>query len=73
MTRTDDSPVPDYQGRLRLDGRSFVVIGAGQGIGRQATHALAGAGARTFCVDREPDLATDVAEEVGGVAHVGPV
>ena len=71
MTRTDDSPVPDYQGRLRLDGRSFVVIGAGQGIGRQATHALAGAGARTFCVDREPDLATDVAEEVGGVPWSG--
>ena len=55
MTRTDDSPVPDYQARLRLDGRSFVVIGAGQGIGRQVTHALTGAGARTVCVDREPD------------------
>ena len=46
MTRTDDSEVPDYPGRLRLDGRGFVVIGAGQGIGRQATHALSSVGAR---------------------------
>jgi len=71
VTRTDDTPVPDYQARLRLDGRRFVVLGAGQGIGRQATHALAGAGARTFCVDREKDLAGDVAAEVDGVAWSG--
>jgi NAD(P)-dependent dehydrogenase (short-subunit alcohol dehydrogenase family) len=64
MTRTDDSEVPDYPGKLRLDDRNFVVIGAGQGIGRQATHALASAGARTFCVDLDPDLA-------GGVAWSG--
>ena len=25
MTTADDSPVPDYLGRLRLDGRSYVV------------------------------------------------
>lgn len=71
MTRTDDSVVPDYQGRLRLDGRGFVVLGAGQGIGRQATHALAGAGARCFCVDLDEGLARDIAAEVGGVAGVG--
>jgi len=71
MTRTDDSPVPDYQSLLRLDGRRFVVIGAGQGIGRQTTHALAGAGARVFCVDVDEGLAQDVAEEVGGVAWSG--
>ena len=41
MTRTDDTPVPDYPAKLRLDGKNFVVVGAGQGIGRQATHALA--------------------------------
>ena len=44
MTRTDDTPVPDYPGLLRLDGRRFVVLGAGQGIGRQASHALASVG-----------------------------
>jgi NAD(P)-dependent dehydrogenase (short-subunit alcohol dehydrogenase family) len=71
VTRTDDSPVPDYQGRLRLDGRSFVVLGAGQGIGRQITHALAGAGASTVCVDRERELAEDVAKEVDGVPWSG--
>ena len=46
MTRLDDTPVPDYANRLRLDGRRLVVIGAGQGIGRQASHALAANGAR---------------------------
>ncbi len=71
MTRTDDSPVPDYPGRLRLDGRGFVVVGAGQGIGRQAAHALASVGARLVCVDIEPDLAHDIAKEVDGLPWVG--
>ncbi|WP_406295364.1 SDR family oxidoreductase [Embleya sp. NBC_00888] len=71
MTRTDDSEVPDYPARLRLDGRGVVVLGAGQGIGRQTAHALAQAGARVFAVDREPDLAEDVAEEVDGLAWSG--
>ncbi len=66
MTRTDDSPIPDYPGLLSLKGRGFVVLGAGQGIGRQATHALSSVGATVFCVDREPDLAEEVAQEVGG-------
>lgn len=66
MSRTDNSAVPDYAGLLRLDGRRFVVVGAGQGIGRQTTHALAGMGARVVCVDIDPDLAADVAAEVGG-------
>ena len=46
MTRPDDSPIPDYPAQLRLDGRRFVVLGAGQGIGRQTAHALAAVGAR---------------------------
>ena len=71
MTRTDDSPVPDYPGLLRLDGRRFVVLGAGQGIGRQASHALASVGARLACVDQEVDLASDIAAEVGGTALSG--
>lgn len=68
MTRTDDTPVPDYPALLRLDGRNFVVLGAGQGIGRQTAHALASVGARVFCVDKDADLAHDIAEEVGGIA-----
>jgi NAD(P)-dependent dehydrogenase (short-subunit alcohol dehydrogenase family) len=71
MTRTDNSPVPDYAAMLRLDGRRIVVVGAGNGIGRQASHALAMLGARLCCVDIEPDLAAEVAAEIGGVPAVG--
>jgi NAD(P)-dependent dehydrogenase (short-subunit alcohol dehydrogenase family) len=71
LTRTDDTPVPAFADRLRLDGRGFVLIGAGQGIGRQAAHALTQAGARVVCVDREADLADDIAAEVDGVAWSG--
>lgn len=71
MTRTDDTPVPDYPAKLRLDDRGIVVLGAGQGIGRQATHALASVGARVFCVDKDPGLAADVAKEVDGIAWSG--
>jgi NAD(P)-dependent dehydrogenase (short-subunit alcohol dehydrogenase family) len=70
VTRTDNTPIPDYQGLLRLDGRRFVVIGAGQGIGRQASHALASAGARLMTADVDPDLASDIAEEVDAEAFV---
>src|SRR5688572_5420991 len=71
MTTADDSEVPDYPGQLRLDGRGVVVVGAGQGIGRQMTHALAQAGARVFCIDNQKDLADEVAAEVGGIPWSG--
>jgi NAD(P)-dependent dehydrogenase (short-subunit alcohol dehydrogenase family) len=71
MTRTDDTPVPDYPGLLRLDGKRFLVLGAGQGIGRQASHALASAGARLAVVDIDPDLASDIATEVDGIGLSG--
>lgn len=58
---------PNYLSLLRLDGRGFVVLGAGQGIGEQAAHALAQAGARVLCVDRDEQLARSIAEVVGGV------
>jgi NAD(P)-dependent dehydrogenase (short-subunit alcohol dehydrogenase family) len=57
----------DYLSLLRRDGRGFVVLGAGQGIGEQACHALAQAGARVLCVDRDEQLARNIAEAVGGV------
>lgn len=69
MTRSDDTEVPKYPDLLRLDGRGFVVVGAGQGIGRQASHALAQAGARLFLIDNQEDLAREIAEEVGGIGH----
>lgn len=71
MTSADDTPVPSYPALLRLDGRGIVVVGAGQGIGRQTCHALSQAGARVFCVDSVEALANEVADEVGGVAWSG--
>lgn len=65
MTATDDAPVPDFLGRLRLDGRAYVVAGAGQGMGRMSAHALAQAGAaHVVCVDLEPERADDIAAEL---------
>lgn len=58
---------PDFLSLLRLDGRGFVVLGAGQGIGEQACHALSQAGARVLCVDRDDELARRIAGAVGGV------
>jgi NAD(P)-dependent dehydrogenase (short-subunit alcohol dehydrogenase family) len=67
----DVSDVPDYAAMLRLDGKRFVVLGAGQGIGRQAAHALASVGARVVCADVDADRARAVAAEVGGLASIG--
>ncbi len=72
-TNPDRSAVPDYLAKLRLDDRVFVVLGGGNGIGRQTCHALSQAGAIVACVDREPSLAEMVAEETGGIALVGDV
>lgn len=70
MTSTDDTSVPSYLDLLKLDGRGFIVVGAGQGIGRQATHALAQAGAKLFLIDNQDALAKEIADEVGGTPWV---
>lgn len=59
--------VPDYASLLRLDARGFIVLGAGQGIGEQTVHALAQAGARVLCVDKDAQLAHRIADAVGGI------
>lgn len=69
----DRSPVPDYGKLSRLDGRTFVVLGAGAGMGRQTCHALAQAGAKVACVDRDRALAEAVASEVKGVPLTGDI
>jgi NAD(P)-dependent dehydrogenase (short-subunit alcohol dehydrogenase family) len=71
VTSSDHTPVPDYPELLRLDGRHVLVLGAGQGIGRQTAHALTAAGARVACVDLDAELAAGIATEVGGLAIVG--
>jgi NAD(P)-dependent dehydrogenase (short-subunit alcohol dehydrogenase family) len=71
MTSVDDSPVPDFPSLLRLDGRGVVVVGAGNGIGRQTAHALASVGARVFCIDNQEGLAAEIADEVGGIPWAG--
>jgi NAD(P)-dependent dehydrogenase (short-subunit alcohol dehydrogenase family) len=75
MTRADDTPIANYADMLRLDGRNYVVMGAGQGMGRQAAHALAANGARVLCVDVEQERADDIANELGNgaVGWVGDV
>jgi NAD(P)-dependent dehydrogenase (short-subunit alcohol dehydrogenase family) len=68
MTDLDKSAVPNYLDELRLDKKVFVVIGAGQGIGRQSAHALSQAGATVICVGRGQAMIDSVAHEIGGVA-----
>lgn len=65
----DAAAPPDYPGRLRLDGRGFVVLGAGQGIGEQAARALAQCGAGVMCVDLDGERAAAIATAIGGFAH----
>lgn len=67
----DASEVPDYAAAWRLDGTVHVVLGAGMGIGRQTSHALASAGAKVVCVDVDPARAAAVADEVDGVPWSG--
>ena len=57
-----------YLELLELKGRGFVVLGAGQGIGAAAAHALAQAGANVLCVDNDEGRAQDIARDVGGHA-----
>jgi hypothetical protein len=73
MTSVDESPLGDFARMGRLDGRGLLVVGAGQGIGRQTAAALTQAGARVVCCDIRPDLAHEVAAEVGGIPWVGDV
>lgn len=63
----------DYEAKLRLDGRAVIVLGGGDGIGRQTCLALAQVGARILCVDREESLANSVAKEVAGEGYVADI
>lgn len=69
----DTTPVPDYAGMLRMDGRGVVVIGAGRGMGRQTSHAVAALGGRVLCVDVDEERADAVAKEVDGIPLIADV
>lgn len=58
----------DHFAGARLDGKGFVILGAGGGgIGTATSLALAAAGARLICVDGNPDEAAAIADETGGL------
>ncbi len=62
------APTPD---RLRLDGRTALITGAGQGLGRAEALALAAAGASVVVNDFDGDAAEAVVQEItstGGAA-----
>ncbi|RZS36916.1 3-hydroxybutyrate dehydrogenase [Herbihabitans rhizosphaerae] len=53
-----------------LSGRTALVTGGANGIGRACVHALAGAGAKVHVVDKDGAAAEETAAEVDGLAHV---
>jgi NAD(P)-dependent dehydrogenase (short-subunit alcohol dehydrogenase family) len=59
--------VVSYPGLLRLDGQTHVVLGAGQGIGRETALALGQAGATVVCVDVDDGRRVAVTRAVGGI------
>jgi len=63
---TTSAPVP----QLSLRGRTALVTGAASGIGRACTEAFAAAGARVYVVDLAAEPAKELAERIGGTAHV---
>lgn len=67
-TTASDEPYVDYAARARLDGKTILVVGAGQGIGLETSRAAAGLGAHVICLDLDPRLAQAAAEDVGGTA-----
>ena len=70
MTTGDNSPVPDFLSRLRVDGRTFVVAGAGVGMGRMTSHALVQAGAKTV-VAMAPPSSTPAMAQCQGAGWCG--
>lgn len=63
----------DYAQMLRMDGRGFVVLGTGAGIGSEVCRALSQLGCQLLCVDRSPEAAQAVAEKVGGAFMVADI
>lgn len=61
---------PDGNGQpMDLQGKAAVVTGGGRGIGREAAHALARAGARVVVAARSLEQVTAVANDLGSAGH----
>lgn len=58
---------------LDFGGRVALVTGGGSGIGAEVARRLARGGAQVAILDRRPEGAAAVAEEVGGIAITGDV
>lgn len=68
------APLKDHLSLARLDGRGYVVLGAGGGgLGDATCLALAAAGAQLVCVDRAPEQAEAIAGLIGGEPVVADV
>lgn len=62
----------NYSNMFRLDGRKSFVLGAGSGIGRESSLALAAHGAHVICADRDLEAAKQTAKLIaseGGSAQ----
>jgi len=57
--------VIDLPARFRLDGRRYVVLGGGRGMGKHTCHSLAQLGAQVVVVDADQERAEAVAAEIG--------
>ena len=64
----DITSVPDYVALSSLTGKHAIVVGGGNGIGRQTSHMLSQFGATVSVVDLDLDRATTVANDIGGDA-----
>ena len=61
-TQMASLPLKDHLSLARLDGRAYMVLGAGGGgLGDATCEALAGAGARLLCIDRSEEQARAIA------------
>ncbi|QIZ38013.1 SDR family NAD(P)-dependent oxidoreductase [Saccharopolyspora sp. ASAGF58] len=66
--------VRDHDSIFRLDGRAYVIAGAGGGgIGTATTELVASLGGRVLCADRDEQAAAEVAKDVGGVPFAGDI
>jgi NAD(P)-dependent dehydrogenase (short-subunit alcohol dehydrogenase family) len=55
----------NYSNLFRLDARKSFVLGAGSGIGRESSLALAAHGAHVICADRDLEAANHTAKLIG--------